>query len=115
MDFDGRSNKRRSDRDGGITQLQLPLLTDALAECEQLRAEIDQLRQENALLRSENLRLTSGSPIAKIAEPKPTYQLTKSVPSPAAVVPHAGYIQDMRITHGRKSSFWGQCEQRCRS
>ncbi len=27
------------------------------------------------------------------------------------VVPHAGYIQELRISHGRKSSFWVQYEQ----
>lgn len=26
------------------------------------------------------------------------------------MVPHAGYIQELRISHGRKSSFWGQYE-----
>lgn len=26
------------------------------------------------------------------------------------LVPHAGYIQELRISHGRKSSFWGQYE-----
>jgi len=42
VDSTNRSNKRRSAIDGGATQLHLPILSDALKECENLRAELNQ-------------------------------------------------------------------------
>lgn len=74
-----RLNKRKTGIDGGVTQLQLPLLSDALNECDQLRAENSLLREENAQLRAENLRLRSGSPAIKVAEPKSAYPETEPV------------------------------------
>ena len=50
------SSKRKSSKfskDDGVTQLQLPLLSDALKESETLRAELNHLRQENASLKAE--------------------------------------------------------------
>lgn len=74
-----RLNKRKTGLDGGATQLQLPLLSDALNECDQLRAEISQLREENAQLRADNLRLRSGSPAIKVAELTSAYPETEPV------------------------------------
>lgn len=79
MDSDSRSGKRKSGIDGGVTQLQLPLLSDALKECEILRAELNQLRQENASLRAENLQLKSAASTARVAENKTTYSLSKPI------------------------------------
>jgi superfamily II DNA or RNA helicase len=60
-----RRQKNLSD-DGSTIQLQLPLLSDALKECQDLRSELDSLgrgyseiRQENARLREENAILRS--------------------------------------------------------
>lgn len=75
MDSDSRSGKRKSVIDGGVTQLQLPLLSDALKDCEILRAELNQLRQENAALRAEILQLKS-APL-RVAETKTTYSVNK--------------------------------------
>lgn len=67
-----RTRKRRFGIEAGITQLQLPILSDALNECEELRAELSQIRQENAVLRAENLSLKSASP-GTAAEAKLVY------------------------------------------
>lgn len=77
MDSDSRSGKRKSGIDGGATQLQLPLLSDALKDCEILRAELNQLRQENAALRAEILQLKSVPSAVRVAEPKTTYSVNK--------------------------------------
>jgi superfamily II DNA or RNA helicase len=83
VDSANRSIKRRSAIDGAATQLHLPILSDALKECENLRAEVNQLRQEIALLRAENLRLKSAVP-TRVAEPKPTYKLNQLELKPPA-------------------------------
>jgi hypothetical protein len=38
--------------------------------------------------------------------------MAKEVKAWKNIVPHPGYIQELRISHGRKSSFWGQYEHR---
>jgi superfamily II DNA or RNA helicase len=81
MDSDSPSKKRKSGIDGGATQLHLPLLSEALNECEQLRSELNQLRQENAQLRAEQLRLIPDSPAVTVSEPKSIYQEKEPVPS----------------------------------
>jgi superfamily II DNA or RNA helicase len=73
LDSDNRPSKRRAATDADATQLQLPLLSDALGECTRLRAEINLLRQENALLRAENLQLKLKSP-ARVSEPRAAYK-----------------------------------------
>ncbi|HIN66648.1 MAG TPA: hypothetical protein EYM95_18575, partial [Candidatus Obscuribacterales bacterium] len=77
MDSDSRSGKRKSGIDGGVTQLQLPLLSDALKDCEIMRAELNQLRQENAALRAEILQLKSAPSAVRVAETKTTYSVNK--------------------------------------
>lgn len=80
--------KRRSASSDEAHQLQLPLLTDALNECQHLRAELNQLRQENAMLKAENLRLkaSGGASGIQVAEQKADYPLTPTHP-PASETP----------------------------
>ena len=85
MDSGSRTRKRKSVIDGAATQLQLPLLSDALKECEQLRAELSQLRLENTQLRAENLRLKSDTSRTRVLEQSPIYQAKQPIPQNSAV------------------------------
>lgn len=76
------SSKRKSSKfskDDGVTQLQLPLLSDALKESETLRAELNHLRQENASLRAEIAQLKSASSIVQVAENPARYSVSESI------------------------------------
>lgn len=74
-----RRGKRKSSLDSSVTQLQLPLLSDALNDCENLRAQLNQLRQENAQLRAEILQLKSSPHPAQVAEIKSEYPSKNSI------------------------------------
>lgn len=79
MNFGSRSGKRKLSIDGGVTQLQLPLLSDALKDCENLRAELNKLQQENAALRAEILQLKSAPNAVRVAETNASYTLSKPI------------------------------------
>lgn len=79
MDSGSGSSKRKSSKDDGVTQLQLPLLSDALKESETLRAELNHLRQENASLKAEIIQLKSASSIVQVAENTARYSVSESI------------------------------------
>jgi superfamily II DNA or RNA helicase len=95
VDSANRSSKRRASIDNSARQLQLPLLSDALNECEKLRAELDQLRQENTHLRSENLRLKSAS-LVTVSESPSTYRANEGIKS----LPAAGGNTRLKLFRG---------------
>lgn len=103
-----RSKKLKPGTSNGVTQLQLPLLSEALKECELLRLEISQLRQENAKLLADNARMKSGPGKSQVSETRSIYPAGQSpnAPTPNAPDSRSSYAKlFFRLFCGREDVY----------